>query len=88
MNFLRASPLRDCAVASALHFFIFSCCAVSVFLAVYGSEDRQDFMNSLRLSPASFSVFASALQSAIFCCCGVLAFDCVVVGAGWVAACP
>src|SRR5687767_3536081 len=63
MNALRASP--DLPLASTLHCFILSCCAVAL------SADRQLFMKALRSSP--FLSPASALQVAILVCCFVFA---------------
>src|SRR5664279_2743257 len=68
MKALRSSPFLP--VASALHFFIFSCCVIGAAAAVAVPPDRQLFMKALRASP--FLSPASLLQSPIFDCCLVM----------------
>src|SRR5215813_14272524 len=64
INAFRSSPLRDLALASALHFFIFSCCVMGV-----ASPLRQEDMNALRSSP--FLSPAWALHAFMRSCCGL-----------------
>src|SRR5262245_55504104 len=64
INAFRSSPVRDLALASALHFFIFSCCVMGV-----ASPLRQEDMNALRSSP--FLSPAWALHAFMRSCCGL-----------------
>src|ERR1035441_5547473 len=68
MKALRSSPFLP--VASALHFFIFSCCVIGVAGAAAPPAERQAFMNALRSSP--FLPTACLLQSPILVCCAVI----------------
>src|SRR5215471_2907675 len=63
MNAFRSSPLRALALASALHFFIFSCWVMGL-----ESPLRQEDMNALRSSP--FLSPAWVLHAFMRSCCG------------------
>src|SRR5215467_9725519 len=65
INAFRSSPLRDLALASALHFFIFSCWVMGMASPL---PLRQEDMNALRSSP--FLSPAWALHAFMRSCCG------------------
>src|SRR5262244_3487415 len=70
INAFRSSPLRDLALASALHFFIFSCWVMGMASPL---PLRQEDMNALRSSP--FLSPAWALHAFMRSCCGFVFFS-------------
>src|SRR5215469_13645318 len=70
MNAFRSSPLRALALASALHFFIFSCWVMGVASPL---PLRREDMNALRSSP--FLSPAWALHAFMRSCCGFAVFS-------------